>query len=72
MRDIIGRIVWNPWVYRITCGVLFVIVMLGLRYGANILRETHDRGLILSVCIPFIVAGLLIAWLVDRHRARPH
>ena len=72
MRDIIGRIVWNPWVYRVTCGVLFVLVMVAVRYGLQVLRSTNDTPLIAMVGLPIIAGCLLIAWLVDRHRAHPH
>ena len=72
MRATIYRVMMRPWVYRITCGVLFVVLMGLVRYGLHVLRETHDRTLILSVCVPFIVCGLGLAWLIDRHDARPH
>ncbi len=72
MRRAIHDSLDTPWGFRITCGVLFVILMGLVRYGLHVFRETHDRTLILSICIPFIVCGLGLAWLIDRHNARPH
>ena len=74
MRATIYRVMMRPWVYRITCGVLFVVLMGLVRYGLHILRETNDTGLILTVCLPWTVCRdpARLAWLIDRHDARPH
>ena len=72
MRATIYRVMMRPWVYRITCGVLFVILMGLVRYGLHVLRETHDDVLIITVGLPIIACGLGLAWLIDRHNARPH
>ena len=72
MRATIYRVMMRPWVYRITCGVLFVVLMGLVRYGLHVLRETHDDALILGVGLPIIACGLALAWLIDRHNARPH
>ena len=72
MRRAIYRVLDDPWGFRITCGVPFVIVMGGLRYGAHLLSETHDRTLISEVCIPALAIIFALSWLIDRHNARPH
>ena len=72
MRATIYRVMMRPWVYRITCGVLFVTLMGLVRYGLHVLRETHDHVLIAEVMIPVIACGLGLAWLIDRHNARTH
>ena len=72
MRAAIYRVMMRPWVYRITCGVLFVVLMGLVRYGLHVLRETNDTGLILAVCLPGLAVILLACWLIDRHNARPH
>ncbi|RYC29681.1 hypothetical protein D3273_22665 [Lichenibacterium minor] len=72
MRATIYRVMMRPWVYRITCGVLFVILMGLTRYGLNVLKNTNDTALILEVGVPAIVVIFALAWLIDRHDARPH
>ena len=72
MRRAIHDFLDTPWGFRITCGVLFVVLMGLVRYGLHILRETNDTGLILTICLPGLAVILLACWLIDRHNARPH
>ena len=72
MRATIYRVMMHPWVYRITCGVLFVVLMGLARYGLNALKGTNDTALILEVGVPAIAVIFALAWLIDRHNARPH
>lgn len=72
MRATIYRVMMRPWVYRITCGVLFVVLMGLVRYGLHVLRENSDRSTFLVCCACALAAILLACWLIDRHNARPH
>ena len=71
MREIISRIVWNPWVYRITCAIVTFAAMIGVGLGLRALKATGDTTLILEVCIPIAVALLLFGRWMDRKGIGP-
>ena len=71
MREIISRIVWNPWVYRITCAVVTLVAMIGVGIGLRALKATGDTALILGVCIPIAAALLLFGHWMDRKGIGP-
>lgn len=60
----------REWVYRIVCTVLFLAVMIPLRYGLHLLKQTHDTALMLEVCIPALLVMFLIAFIVDKREGR--
>jgi hypothetical protein len=72
MRRVIFGILDTPWGFRITCGVLFVIVMGLARYGLSALRSTDDTTMALEVGLPIIAAIFLLGWLLQRHSTSSH
>ena len=71
MRDIISRVVWNPWVYRITCAVVTLAGMIGVGIGLRALKATNDTFLIAAVCIPGMAGLLLFGWWMERRGIGP-
>ncbi len=66
MREPIFHFLSRPWVARITCGVLFVAIMAGLRVALVALRDSGDRTLAFSIGIPVIAGGIALAFWLER------
>ena len=71
MRDIISRIVWNPWVYRITCAVVTLAGMIGVGIGLRALKATNDTTTILTIGLPILAGILLFCFWMDRKGISP-
>ena len=71
MRGTISRIVWNPWVYRITCAIVTFAAMVGVGIGLRALKATHDLGMIATFCIPGMMGLLIFGWLLERKGIGP-
>ena len=71
LRDAIYRVMMRPWVYRITCLVIFIVLMIGVQFGIQAILENYGRntlGAVFAIC--FIVAMLWAFWF-ERRRASP-
>ena len=71
MRDTISRIVWNPWVYRITCAVVTLAAMIGVGIGLRALKATGNTATILVIGVPVLAAILLFCSWMDRKGIGP-
>lgn len=66
MRPWLFRQMSKPWVARVTLGVLFAVIMLGLRFGLHALLDGSSTGLKIGFTLTFFPALLAFGVWWDR------
>lgn len=64
MSDDVPTALWPLWL-KISCVVVFLAVMVGLKYGLQAAFE-YSRSAGAIACIGVMAACFLIAWRIDR------